>query len=168
MSQSARFRRGFGRLSPAMLTQMVTTSERVMRSETAINAAAADHQMAPLRGETILAQIVGNSPKSGAANRWEYEWQEVELTDSGVQLMSDGLAWDDADQRKAWNLCELINTGSGIEGPGWNLATAPGSFAIQPIDNCCVILHSYIDDQGEQRWVFEMGNVLDGECEEEE
>jgi len=168
MSQSARFRRGFGRLSPAMLTQMVTTSERVMRAETAINAVAADHQMAPLRGETILVQITGFSAISGEDNRWEYEWQEIELTDTGIQVMADGLKWDDADQRAAWNLCEMLNDGLDVEGPGWDLATAPGDFNIQPIQQCCVFMHSLIDDQGDQRWVFQLANVLDGQCSEEE
>jgi hypothetical protein len=168
MSQSARFRRGFGRLSPAMLTQMATASERVMRSETAISAVTADHQMAPLRGETILAWITGNSDMDGENNRWEYEWQEIELTSTGIQVMEDGLKWDDADQRPAWNLCEMMNDGADIEGPGWFLGWAPGDFNIRPIRDCCVFLHSLIDDEGEQRWVFQMANVLDGECSEEE
>jgi hypothetical protein len=115
----------------------------------------------------ILAEITDNAPMANAANRWEYDWREVEVTDVGsVQVKTDGLDSDDAGL--AWNLCELVNTGSGIEGPGWNLATAPASFEIKPIDSCVVQLWSVRMSNGEPRWVFSMGNVLDGECEEEE
>jgi hypothetical protein len=162
-----RFNRGLGRLGAKALTEISTTAERNSRLAHVLDRITSSYTTAQYRRPWMLAEITGNSPMSGASNRWEYEWREVEVTDAGsVQVKADGFDDDAADY--AWNLCELINSGSGIEGPGWNLTTAPASFEIKPIDNCVVQLWSVRMSDGEERWVFQMANVLDGECEEEE
>jgi hypothetical protein len=103
----------------------------------------------------------------GEVNRWEYEWREVTLTaGGGFEVTPDGRG--NTTDGLAYNLCEMLNDGADVEGPGWDLANAPGDFNIQPIRNCIVNVRKAKTSTGTDLWVFFAANVLDGQCPEPE
>jgi hypothetical protein len=114
--------------------------------------------------QTVLAEIT-DYHSLAEPNRWEYSWQEVAVVNGGSVESTNNL--DSTGEGRAYNLCELVNDGEQVEGPGWDLDNAPGTFAIQPIQKCVVQLRKITMTNGNPRWVFFAANVLDGECEEE-
>lgn len=158
------FRKGFGRVPAHMLSRMSSAGNLASR-ETDLRRVADRVTNASIGREWILAEITGSTALPGASNRWEYSWQEVAL-DEALALVNG--YWDDGKSTKALNLCECVNDGAAVEGPGWDLATAPASFEIKPIAECVVQLWPHRLPDGTLRWVFFASNVLDGECPEEE
>ena len=115
---------------------------------------------------SFLARISDADPIANNDNRWRYTWVEVQVdTDGNFVDRSNGRT--SADLGKAYNTVEAFNDGDGVEGPGWDLGNAPGTFAIQPIQQCVVEMRLEPIDGGAFVPLFSMANVLDGECEEE-
>lgn len=112
----------------------------------------------------ILAKITGHTAISGQVNRWRYDWEEVEVTDSGVVTIDGGL--NSAQEGEALNLTELVNDGTQIEGPGWWVDEAPGTFTLRAIEEAVVRMEKVINSSGAPQWVFGLANVFDGTCEE--
>jgi len=154
--------RGLGRLPAKLFEQAVAGGVAAHEMGEQLQEVSDSLTRAGRRQAYTLAEITGSTAIVGVSNRWAYDWTEVELTATGVQARSGGFT--STTQGKAHNLCELVNNDSGLEGPGWNLATAPAGFDIKPIDECVVQLWATIDSTGEQRWFFQMANVLDGAC----
>lgn len=115
-------------------------------------------------GAVILAEITDATLMSGQNNRWLYDWREVEVTATGVQQVIGGLT--SAQEGKAFNLTELVNDGREIEGPGWWVDGAPGTFVLRPIEEAVVRMERVTDSSGSPRWVFGLANVFDGNCDE--
>ena len=112
----------------------------------------------------ILAKISTSTLIAGAANRWEYDWDEVEIDDGLFTLKTDGLN-SDVDGL-AYNLIEAKNDGTGVQGNGVNLSNLPVGFEIQPIGSGAVVWlrgpFIYGDDSA--NWMFEAVNSVDGTC----
>lgn len=145
-----------------MLTEMSRATSQVRRDSSQLHRVSSTYDEAATRRRWIFAEITGNTVLG--ANRWQYDWQEMEAGPSGFSVRSGG--WASVNQGKAINLCEAVNDGSGIEGPGWNLATAPNGFTIKPIDKAVVQLWMSRKNDGDLLWFFQLANVLDGECPE--
>lgn len=157
-------RQGIGRITAQSLQSTLDAAELVADRAPAVAEVADGLSRFSRFPAWILAKITAANDIDGEDNRWEYEWTEVRITaanGTADQLLSS------EDFGEAINICELENDGSDIEGPGWDLSTAPGDFNIQPIAGV-VQLWPYRDTSGALRWVFWAGNVLDGECDEED
>lgn len=155
------FRTGFGRLTAPTLTQATAAGAFVRRRASAVKDIAADRARWGAPVDYLFAKITAATAIAGASNRWEYSWQEVAI-DGSLALVDGEL--DHTLSSKALNLCEMLNNGTGSEGPGWDLSTAPTGFTIQPISDCVVQLWPMRRTDGELCWVFFAANVLDGEC----
>lgn len=156
------FRTGFGRLTAPMLTQATAAGDFVAKQGDPIAKAAAEWSAAPAAKPWLFAKITSSTAISGTTNRWEYSWEEVSFS-STLGLVTR--AYTSTNAGKAYNLCEFVNNGTGYEGPGWDLATSPTGFSIQPIRECVVQLWPVeLDGTGSARWVFFAANVLDGVC----
>lgn len=156
------FRTGFGRLTAPMLTQATAAGDLVAKHGDPIAKAAAEWSAAPAAKPWLFAKITSSTAISGTTNRWEYSWEEVSFS-STLGLVTR--AYTSTNAGKAYNLCEFVNNGTGYEGPGWDLATSPTGFSIQPIRECVVQLWPVeLDGTGSARWVFFAANVLDGVC----
>jgi hypothetical protein len=156
--------RGIGRISAQSLQSTLDAAELVSDRAPAVSELADGLSRFSRFPAWLLARITAANEIEGVDNKWEYEWTEVRLNDSyGVadQLLTS------EDYGEAVNICELENDGADTEGPGWDLNNAPGTFNIRPIAGI-VQLWPYRDTTGAFRWVFWAGNVLDGECDEEE
>jgi hypothetical protein len=160
MRNPPRLRRGYGRITAGVFQQ--TLDGAAFAGERQEQLAELADRLTRYERPTqwVLAQITGSSTLS--SNRWEYNWEEIELTPTGVQTRSGGLT--STNSGKAINLCEMVNDGTSVEGPGWNLSTAPTGFELKPISQACVQLWSVYDSEADLRWFFTLGNVLDGEC----
>ena len=156
------FRTGIGRLTGPMLTDISKATDQVRLGSSQLHRVASTYNEASKRRRWIFAEITGATVIG--TNRWEYDWQEMKADTSSFTVRTGG--WTSANQGKAWNLCEAVNDGSGIEGPGWNLATAPVGFTIKPIAECVVQLWMSRKADGDLLWFFSLANVLDGECPE--
>lgn len=157
------FRTGFGRLTAPMLNGMVAAAAANTQSGGTLRKAASTYDESARRTRFIYAKITGATLLSGATNRWEYAWEEIELTTAGgFQTRTGGLT--STAKGKALNLCEAFNNGTGLEGPGWSLTTAPTGFEIKPIGQSVVQLWLMRGPGGAKRYVFSLANVLDGEC----
>lgn len=155
-------RRGVGRVSAAALNQTMQVGRFYADRSNALSELG-DRYIDNSRAYSyLMVKITGNTVLS--TNRWQYDWEMVGLTTNGVQTVTNG--YNSTDFGKAVNLCEMVNDGAAIEGPGWNLATAPNGFTIKPIDQAVVMLWPTSDSVSEFRWFFQLANVLDGECPE--
>jgi len=162
MRNPPRLRRGHGRVSAGVFQQTLDASiSYASREEQLAEAADRLTRYVPPT-PWVMASITGHTLISGRTNRWEYTWEEVELTADGVQTKSGGLT--STNTTKAINLCEMVNNGTGVEGPGWDLDNAPTGFEIKPVAEACVQLWSVRDTTAAFRWFFSLANVLDGEC----
>jgi hypothetical protein len=155
------FRSGFGRLTAPMLTDATAAGELVAKQGDALAKAAAEWTSNPQAPPYLLARLTGQTAIASTTNRWEYDWEEVSIS-SALALVAR--TYTSANAGKAYNLCEFLNNGSGYEGPGWDLATAPSGFDIRPIRDAVVMLWPLDLDGGEARWIFQLANVLDGSC----
>ena len=162
MRNAPRIRRGHGRVTAGVYQQTLDAASKFLsRSEELQELADGLSRYVPPT-PWVIAKITGSTLITGQTNRWEYTWEEVELTASGVQARSGGLT--STNTTKAINLCEMVNDGTAGEGPGWSLTTAPTGFEIKPVSECCVQLWSVRDTTAAFRWFFNLANVLDGEC----
>lgn len=158
------FRTGFGRLTAPMLNGMVAAAAANTQRGRVLRDAASTYDESASRTRFIYAQITGSTLISGATNRWEYNWSEIELTTSATfQTRTGGLT--STAKGKALNLCEAFNDGLTGEGPGWDLDNAPTGFELKPISNAAVQLWLMRGPGGAKRYVFSLANVLDGECD---
>jgi hypothetical protein len=157
------FRTGFGRLTAPQLTEIGAAGQFLRQHQEPLAKIADRFSEAAPPAAWILAEITGHTAIAGANGRWEYSFQQVYI--DGNLNLSNGL-WTSTNTAKALNLCELVNDGALIEGPGWNVNTAPSGFEIKPIDECVVQLWPHRLTTGAFRWVFFASNVLDGECPE--
>lgn len=122
----------------------------------------------------VTAWLLSASLISGAANRWEYVWEEVELhATNGWQTKSGGLS-SAGGEPKAWNGVEATNNGSGRESAGVDISTTATSSATllaighgstkpvyrlwrEPVVGGTV---------GQYRWIFSAENEIDVACVE--
>jgi hypothetical protein len=162
MRNAPRIRRGHGRVTAGVWQQTLDAAASYAGRSEQLHELADGLTRYTQPTLWVLAKITGSALISGQTNRWEYTWEEVELTASGVQTRSGGLT--SSNTTKAINLCEMVNNGTGVEGPGWSLTTAPTGFEIKPISEACVQLWSVRDTTAAFRWFFTLANVLDGEC----
>jgi hypothetical protein len=164
-----KFRRGTGRLNARALNRIASAGERGAVRADVLDRMASSYSAAPPTPPFFLAKITGSDLISGKNNRWEYEWEQVGLVSTGDVSPPDD-AYDSDEYGLAWNLCELLNDGSGVEGPGWDLNNidSGSTFALRPIAECVVQMWVHPDDSGEPRFVFWAANVVDGECPPEE
>ena len=164
-----RFRRGMGnKLNAAKLTQVVRSSSRVMMHEHVVDRVVSEYETHPRKGQWFLARITGSTPVgTGTDNKWTYDFEQVDLNASspGATARTDG--FNSTDHGKAWNLCELDNDNTALEGPGWDLDNIDPttSFELKPIAACIVQMWHMRDSTGAYRAVFFAPNVIDGECE---
>jgi len=146
-----------------MLNGMVAAAAANTQSGETLRKAASTYDESARRTRFIYAKITGATLLSGATNRWEYAWEEIELTTAGgFQTRTGGLT--SSAKGKALNLCEAFNNGLDVEGPGWDLDNAPTGFEIKPIGQSVVQLWLMRGPGGAKRYVFSLANVLDGEC----
>lgn len=162
-----RFRTGIGRLTAPMLNGVVQAVAQAKQTGYQVHRVASTYTEAPERLGWVLAKITGNTAISGATNRWEYDWEEVEPTASAFQAKSGG--YTSSTKGKAWNLCESFNdggtAGNKFEGPGWNVYDAPAGFDLRAITGEPVVqLWLVRGSGGVRRYVFSLANVLDGAC----
>ena len=156
------FRTGFGRLTAPMLTQATAAGDLVARKGDPLAKAAASWTANPTAKPWLFAKVTTATAIASTTNRWEYDWEEVSFS-SSLALVTQ--TYTSANAGKAYNLCEFTNNGTGYEGPGWDLASSPAGFSIQPIRECVVQLWPIeLDGSGSARWVFFAANVLDGTC----
>lgn len=155
------YRKGIGRLTAQQLTAAVAAGDRFGRArEPLTRAASRTTEFAGFR-PFILGEITGHTAIAGTTSRWEYSFDEVTIN---ADLSLSLGVYTHANTAKALNLCEFVNDGALLEGPGWNIATAPSGFEIKPIAECVVQLWPHHTADGSFRWVFFASNVLDGEC----
>lgn len=162
MKRVPSLKRGVGRVSAAALNQTLQVGGFYVPRRNALSEISDRYSRHNKPYPYLLAKITGNTVLG--TNRWEYDWEQVRLNATGVDTVTGG--YNSTKFGKAVNLCEMVNDGSGIEGPGWNLATAPVGFTIKAIDQACVKLFPTTDTLSEFRWFFQLANVLDGECPE--
>lgn len=110
---------------------------------------------------TIYAQIT--SSISLGANLWEYDWEEVRFN-AGLPVRT-GATRTSTSHGKAYNTMEMLNTASGVQGNGVDIANLLGSFEIKPISTKAVVLLSGpFNDNDTPRWYFQAVNSVDGTC----
>ena len=117
--------------------------------------------VAILQGESKAssrwARLTGSTELG--ANRWEYDYELVELNDQGEW----DTVTDDDDQPvtgTAINTAESGNSDTGIQGNGVDLANLPNGFEIVPIGEGAIVRVFGVGDS----WLFTIANLVDGEC----
>ena len=102
---------------------------------------------------------------SGAANRWEYEWSEVEFTGPGTYTKKGRTS---ATLGKAYNRAEMGNSASGVQPDGVNASKLLGTFEKKPIGEGMPVrlIGPYRDPGGgDDYWLADpLVNQYDGEC----
>ena len=156
------YRTGIGGMSGRELTTIARSARESRQDQHKLRRVASTYVEVGDRRPWVLARITGANAIGGQSNRWTYTWEEVELTTTGYSTKTGGRT--STNETSALNLCELVNDGTDTEGPGWDLATAPAGFDIQPIAQCCVQMWCHRDSTADIRWFFSMANVLDGSC----
>ncbi|MBL0922441.1 MAG: hypothetical protein IBJ10_09985, partial [Phycisphaerales bacterium] len=129
---------------------------------------AAGSPAAPTRIEPqrLFARIIGAAPLSGAANRWLYEWQEVNLRDDRSAVVGSAPRGSAA-LGPALNLMEAGNSASGVQGNGVDVSGLPAGMTLRPIGGAAVVaLEGPLGAPGDEYWVFAAVNAIDGECDE--
>lgn len=167
MRNPPRLRRGYGRISAGVFQQTLDGAAFAGERQEQLSELADRLTRYERPTQWVLAKITGATAITGQTNRWEYDWEEVELTAAGVQTRSGGLT--STNTAKALNLCELSNDGGTAgdkhEGPGWNVYDAPAGFDLREIKGApAVQMWSMRDSAGTLRWFFSLANVLDGAC----
>jgi len=150
-----------------MLNGLVTAAAQERQNRFQVHRIASTYSEAPDRLGWVLAKITSSTAITGASNRWEYDWEEVEPTASAFQTKTGG--YTSTSKGKAWNLCESFNDGGTVgnkyEGPGWNVYDAPAGFDLRAISGEPVVQLWFVRGSGGvRRWVFSLANVLDGTC----
>jgi hypothetical protein len=155
--------RGVGRFEILSLPPSVTVSEDDADPRWAIVRRVADGLV------RILARITGST--SIASNQWEYDWEEINITDAGaIEVVSGGRT--SAASGKARNGIEFPNTGSGVEGNGVDRGYLPMSFTMRPIVSGNVVVLEGPFGRAAMptaaTWLFAIPNADDGPCPEPE
>lgn len=99
-----------------------------------------------------------------SANKWEYDWAEVEFDDAGSYTKKGRTS---ATLGKAYNRAELGNTGSGTQPDGIDPADLLGTFAKKPIGEgqCVRLTGPYRASDGSPYWLADaVQNQYFGEC----
>lgn len=105
-------------------------------------------------------------PVAIAANRWEYDWEEVAL--NGRNFSSSGALRKSSTHGKALNLCEAMNAATGMLGNGVEVDNIPAGWSLVAIGPRVVTLEGphWDADEGDWVWYFEATNMVDGSCAE--
>lgn len=110
---------------------------------------------------SIYAQITGSA--SLGDNRWEYTWEEVRFA-AGLPVRT-GAVRTSTSHGKAYNTMEMLNTASGVQGNGVDIANLSGTFEIKPISNKATVqISGPFNDSDTPRWYFQAVNTVDGAC----
>lgn len=111
---------------------------------------------------TIFAMITAST--ADGSNKWLYDWSEVRF-ENGTAVTT-GAQRTSATHGKAINTLELMNSSSGVQGNGIDVANLTGTFALQPIpDNKAIVqLQGPMLIGGQNRWLFSAPNGVDGAC----
>ena len=121
---------------------------------------------------SFIAGITGFT--SSGSNRWLYAWSEAEKTAAGYAgwTIKTGGRSGTTSTLPAYNFVEDMNSGSGVQGNGVNLAnldTADFTFAIQPApDGLMAIMHEIKFSIGESNFTeywFGYESGVDGSCD---
>jgi hypothetical protein len=111
---------------------------------------------------SIYARITGST--ADGDNRWIYDWEEVRF--EGGEPVTTGASRKSSTHGTAYNTLEMLNTGTGVQGNGVDVANLNGDFAIQPIsDRAVVRLDGPFKMDGSDCWFFQAVNAIDGVCE---
>jgi len=129
---------------------------------------------APRPGETTpdkkgdsrrLARITARS--AVGTNRWQYSWTEVYAVGlSGTDIVFDDVTGGAASATHgyAYNLHEINNDGSGVEGNGVNVDNLPAELSYQPVAIGDVVeIIGQFGDGSDNYWLFYGENAIDGE-----
>lgn len=120
----------------------------------------------PGRPIWFWAEITAANP-TGVFTRWQYGWREVVLeTDTNEGWTEKQGGRSDAALSLAWNICEVPNSTSGVQGNGVNIDTLPGGFSLQPAPVGAIVAMNAITltNGSEQSYWFEHLNAVDGVC----
>ena len=101
-----------------------------------------------------VVRITGHTLISGASNKWEYAYCVVVFNSTTSAFV------DTATTGVCYNLCEVMNSSSGLQGNGVNLSNLTGTFAIIPIPTNSILKMASF---GGSNWV-EYQNAVDGAC----
>lgn len=109
--------------------------------------------------------LIGASPSvvSGGANRWQYAWAEAECLGDHWGELADGRSGTTSSD-PAYNRFEAINSATGVQGNGVNVADLLGTFAIQPIPDGVVVEMDQINVDGTLYYWFAAMNGVTGGC----
>ena len=110
----------------------------------------------------MFVQITGNSETGD--NKWSYDWAEIDMNNGSPSARVGGMT--SADYGLAYNLNELGNSDTGVQGNGIDLANVPIGFAIKPIGDgaCAMLMGPYKRANGSPHWYFSAVNAVDGVC----
>ena len=82
---------------------------------------------------TFTAKILSSSADGAGTNRWTYTFEQVRKTDIDYNSGAGGwTAASDGYTGTAYNFAEVINSASGTQGNGVDVANLLGTFALQP------------------------------------
>lgn len=113
----------------------------------------------------VTAHIDADSPPQ---NRWKYSWVEVELLTAAYTGTAVGWATKSGGQsgtNNAFNEAENMNSLTGIQGDGVDVAHLLGTFALKPVPvNEKITLRRKVAKDGGIAYLFNHENGVDGEC----
>ena len=112
---------------------------------------------------TMLGRI--KSATAYVDNIWTYTFVRVHKT--AMTGYEAGAFFEDWDTPvAAWNMCEYMNSGVGVQGNGVDVDNLTGTFALQPcpVGNIVRIDAYSVGTSGAVEYWFEYQNGVDGEC----
>ncbi len=120
----------------------------------------------------FMGRIISSTEVSADANRWNYEWEQVVLT-NGTDFVPSGISSSegDGDELTAINLVEWENPSgpNALVHPGVNMGGLdyPDGFDIQPISPSTIIFMRNVTNgiEDQRQAVFSLANAHDGTCD---
>lgn len=111
----------------------------------------------------FFVRITGHTMLS--ANRWQYDWEEVMLFGTAFITKSGGR--NSVTYDKAYNLLEVGNSATGVQGNGVVVENLPQGFAIVAIGTGAIVEITQVTyfSGGQWGYWFSVPNSVDGTCQ---
>lgn len=161
-----RFNAGTGVLTARDLNRIRDTSLDMERVGPSLPRAA---RMAETPGKVLpyfWAKITGSATWGTPTYlyRWLYSFEEMrwEIASDGPVSITAGIVGTD----NAYNMNEAFNDNAAtVLAPGYTVASIPAGYEYQPISTgTMVLMLTHVTESGEQIFVFDKPNTVDGEC----
>jgi len=159
-----RFSHGSGALTARDLNRLRDTSRVVEQLGPALPQAV---RMTETPGKILpyfWANITGHSTWGSYRYRWTYSFEEMrwEIASDGPVSITAGIIGTD----NLYNMNEAFNDNAAtVLAPGYTVANIPAGFSYQPISTgTMALVFPHVTETGEQIFVFDKPNTIDGSC----